>query len=150
MDPKIVGALISDWTFIRDVLISSLQRVSSDKRSEKTLAILSLMSSRREYWEFLVSIASYASKVGKSPNLSFKEILAGLEDDTFETKRYLREVVSLPAEDVLRVGLATAQIIQTDPEFQPIRVLTRLGYCLIVCKDKPDYAACLEKCLRGD
>ena len=90
-----VQYLIDEWEHIRDMMAPSQKLFPQLSAVDRDIAELSLLSSRREYWEVLICLMGYSQSVGDDPNkvllsIPFEQIWVGNIKEPWETEPFLR------------------------------------------------------------
>ena len=120
--------------------------LAGDADARHALASLSVFSARPETWEYIVSLASFAQS--KSMEIGDEEVFEMLSQSQVEFSAispHIKEVASLPMDDVLAGGDVIYELVSPKSVVTLLRAISSLQYCLEVCGYD---AECLKKCLK--
>lgn len=90
-----VQYLIDEWERIHDMMAPSPNFFPQFSAVDREIAELSLVSSRREYWQVFVCLMGYSQKIKENPNkvlvgIPFKQIWSGEIAEPWELDPFLR------------------------------------------------------------
>jgi len=151
MEKSTISSLILNWEFMRDALAPSRVSGTLLHSQQQPSTILSVFTSRREYWEFFVGLVGYATNLGEKDALTLEQIVENPDSQIGNIRDYFSNVASLPVDEVLSAGFGVAQIMSAYSRSQLIEIAFDFESCEKRCKESHpnNYAAyqnCVLKC----
>jgi hypothetical protein len=120
--------------------------LTGDSVARTVLACLAVFSARPETWEYLVSLASFAQ--ARSIERGDQEVAELLRRSQLEfpaIRPHIKQIASLPMDDVLAGGDVIYELISPKIVASLIRSIFELPDCLEKCGLDPE---CLKLCIQ--